>query len=128
MIKESASVPLSDEVDIPKYGENSTPDIGLRCGAGRSFFAVSWNGKLSGCENLDSLKVDILDISFSEAWDLIHKDALSYPNPQECTNCAYEKVCPDCTAFRSLGAEKGHCNPNICERTSFFVKKGIYSL
>ena len=128
MITESASLPLPDEVELPKYGDNSAPDLGLRCGAGRSFFTVSWNGKLSGCNNLDSLQVDVLDTPFSQSWDLIHKDSLSFPNPQECTNCAYGKVCPPCTAYRSTGAERGHCNPDICKRTSFFVQKGIYSL
>lgn len=128
MIKESDTLPLPDEVDLPKFGDNSVPDIGLRCGAGRSFFTVNWHGEMSGCDNLNSLQVDTLDTPFSQAWDLINTDALTFPNPQECKNCAYGKVCPDCTAYRSLGAQKGHCNLNICNRTSFFVQKGIYSL
>ena len=116
------------EEDLPECGMSGDPSFGLRCGAGRSSFSVSWDGYITSCINLHALGVSLLNHPFSEAWNLVHEDAISYPLPVECTNCAYDKVCFRCTAFRGNGAEKGHCNPEICKRTKLFVKEGIYKM
>ena len=123
----SKMIPLQED-DLPECGKFGDPSFGLRCGAGRSSFNVSWDGYITSCNNLQSLKVSLLNRSFSEAWNLVHEDAISYPLPIECTNCAYDKVCFSCAAFRGNGAEKGHCNPEICKRTKLFVREGIYKM
>ena len=125
--EESWKISLQED-DLPECGLTGEPLFGIRCGAGRSSFNVRWDGYLTSCDNLRSLKVNLLNKSFSEAWDLVHEDAISYPLPVECTNCAYDKVCFNCVSFRENGAEKGHCNPEVCKRTRLFVKEGIYKL
>ena len=117
-----------DVSELPECSTMGIPTYGLNCGAGRSSFNVSWDGFLTACDNLNSLKVSLLENSFSDAWNQVHPDALSFPLPMECSNCAYDKVCFSCAAYRGLQAEKGHCNPKICERTKLFVKEGIYKL
>ena len=126
--EEASKMSSIEDDDLPECGISGDPSFGIRCGAGRSSFNVSWNGNLTSCDNLRSLRVNLLKKSFSEAWNLVHEDAISYPLPIECTNCAYDKVCFSCAAFRGNGAEKGHCNPAICKRTRLFVKEGIYKL
>ncbi len=123
----SETVPLEDGL-LPECGKDGRCEFGLKCGAGRSFFLVDWKGNLKGCENLDSLSVSLMDHPFSDSWEQVHADAVSYPLPMECTDCAYEKVCFDCAAYRGIQAPRGHCNPQICERTKLMVKEGLKTL
>ena len=118
----------AEDFEIAEYGENKERRCGLPCGAGRSFFSVNWKGELKGCENLQSLQVSALDQPFSIAWEKIHADAMTYPLPAECSGCAYDNVCFGCVAYRSMGAEPGHCNPKVCERTKHMAKEGFYRL
>lgn len=130
MVKEekpTCELPLK-KVKTPEYNSDKIQRIGIPCGAGRSFFSVSWNGSMTSCDNLDSLRISLLDNTFSEAWDIIHSDVSSYPLPVECFACEYEKACYSCVAYRNNGVEKGHCNPDICRRTELLVKEGIASL
>ena len=126
-VNSSRSFPLDDS-QLPECGKNGKPSFGLSCGAGRSFFSVNWKGFISACENLNSLRISLLEESFSEAWKKIYADALSYPLPMECNGCAYNKVCFHCAAYRSDRNNIGHCDPNMCERTKLLVKEGIYTL
>ena len=126
--KKSSDTGSSIENDLTECVKDNTPKMGINCGAGRSSFCVSWNGNMSGCNNLNSLEINLLDRDFSTAWELIHLDALSYPLPAECNKCAYSKACLNCVAYRSTPNEKGHCNPEICERTKIFVNEGIYQI
>lgn len=103
------------------------PQRGIKCGAGRSSFNISWNGKMMACENLNSSKISLFEYSFSDAWHLVHEEVMNYPLPIECMDCEYQSVCFNCVAYRTNGMEKGHCNPHICERTKLLVKEGIYN-
>ena len=104
------------------------PHLGIPCGAGRSCFSVNWNGKMSACDNLNALKVDLLNTSFSDAWKAIHSDALAYLRPAECNNCKYDDICFSCVAYRSNDGKPGHCNLEVCDRTKLFVQEGIYCI
>ena len=42
-----------EETDTITHGE---PQVGIKCGAGRSSFNISWDGEIKACENLDSKK------------------------------------------------------------------------
>lgn len=94
--------------------------FGLQCGAGRSFLTINWKGDMSGCDNLESLRINVLDKSFAYAWRLIHSEALTYPLPVECNYCEYSKECLNCAAYRGDRKSPGHCNKSVCERTRIF--------
>ena len=127
--KQAPDRPLpAGEAEPPACGGGSTPEYGIRCSAGRSSFTISWNGQMAACDNLNSLRVSLLDHSLSDAWKKIHADALAFPLPVECADCAYDRICFNCSAYRSNGAEKGHCNPEICTRTKLLVKEGILKM
>jgi len=127
--KQTPDLPLPvEEEELPACGRGSAPEYGIRCGAGRSLFTISWNGQMAACDNLNSLRVSLLDHTFSDAWKQIHADALTFPLPAECADCAYDSICFSCSAYRSNGADRGHCNPKICKRTKLLVKEGILKL
>ena len=125
--KSSGTAP-SNEKDLSECAYGEKPGLGIICSAGRSLFCINWNGTMSGCNNLNSLEISLLEKDFSTAWELIHLDALSYLLPVECNKCEYSKVCLNCAAYRSMPNEKGHCNPEICERIKIFVDEGIYQI
>ena len=75
---------------------------------------------MSGCDNLESLRINVLDKSFAYAWRLIHSEALTYPLPVECNYCEYSKECLNCAAYRGDRKSPGHCNKSVCERTRIF--------
>ena len=126
--EESSEFGSTIENDLTECVINEKPRLGINCGAGRSSFCIKWNGNISGCSNLNSLEISLLDKDFLTAWELINLDALAYPLPVECNKCAYSKACLNCVAYRSKPSDKGHCNPEICERTRIFVSEGIIQL
>ena len=117
-------MPIEEPDNIKKADHR----FGLPCGAGRSSFTINWNGSMLACDNLNSLKVDLLSTSFADAWKAIHSDALSYPVPIECNECKYNSICYGCVAYRGDRENPGHCNPQICERARLFIQEGIYTL
>lgn len=121
----TASKPLTEE---PDSGKGKNMKFGVPCGAGRSSFTVNWNGIMSACENLNTLKVDLRNMPFSEGWEAVHSDALSYPLPAECNECLYNNICFNCVAYRGRGEKPGHCNPRVCDRTKLLIREGIYAL
>ena len=124
----SHDIVSSPEADSQECDTIEPQKIGLNCSAGKSFFNVSWNGIMSGCTNLDSLNVSLLETDFETAWKKINIDAISYPLPIECVKCKYNNLCFNCTAYRQKKGDKNHCNPEVCERTKLFVNEGIYQM
>ena len=128
MLREGKAEPPQNIEDYEKNDcrKTSKSRVGIPCGAGRSSFNINWKGEIKGCENLKALQISVLDQSFSIAWGQIHSDAKSYPLPQECDGCVYDNICFGCVAYRSNGAEIGHCNPKVCDRTKRMLQEGFY--
>ncbi len=130
MVKKADFEPVepTEETDIKPQKDHEVLDVGIKCGAGRSLFNIDWKGQMTGCENLDMMKINLIDQSFSAAWKTINQAALTYCLPMECNNCSYEKVCFNCAAFRSDRNNQGHCNQQMCERTKRMVREGFLRL
>lgn len=117
--------PCAEEVDLP--GGNSKQQIkGIRCGAGRSVFGITWRGKLHPCRLIEWIGADLSSISFSDAWKQINQTVNEYPYPQECVGCSFEGLCPSCIIQHESGAPKGHANKAVCERTRRMIAEGYY--
>ena len=116
----------SSEAELKECDSLEPPKVGLSCSAGRSFFNVSWNGAMSGCTNLDSMSISLLENDFATAWKLVNEDALSYVLPIECNKCEFNNLCFNCVAYRHNRNDRRHCNPEVCERTKIFVNEGFY--
>ena len=117
-----------EPVERPDSSKKQNRRYGVSCGAGRSSFSVNWNGNMVACDNLNALKVNLQNTPFSEAWNAVHSDAMSYQLPIECNDCKYDSLCFSCPAYRSIGEKPGHCSPRICDRTKMLIREGVYVL
>lgn len=114
------------EDEIPSVGTVKTNESkGLRCGGGRSSFAVSWDGKLQPCVMLSEIQVDLTNAEFKEAWRMVHTAVCDYPSPVECEECPFHGVCPVCVVQHAQGAPLGHANPMFCKRAKRLALEGI---
>lgn len=114
-----------DYEELPDEKRDGSAQYGLRCGAGRSSFAVDYKGRMMACVALDEYSVPILDVGFEEAWTQIKKYAMNYPIPCECVGCIYEPICIHCQG-QHKNAPSGHCDKIICERTKRLAEAGFY--
>ena len=114
---------------LPDAGsENSTATHGLRCGAGRSSFAVDWQGNMRPCNTFPCTPVSVIDLGFDAAWQQTNHTALHYPLPAECKGCAYETICKHCVAEHAAHAPVGHASPFICAWGKRMVSEGLLTL
>lgn len=121
--------PDCDPESLPDPGsEKSHAERGVRCGAGRSGFAIDWQGRMRPCNTFPCEPVDVLALGFAEAWKRTHHTALNYPLPAECEGCAYKGVCKHCVAEHSAGAPAGHASPAICAWGQRMVSEGLQTL
>jgi len=100
----------------------------VRCGAGRSSFAVDWQGRMRPCNTFPCEPVDVLSVGFAESWKRTNHTALHYPQPAECEGCAYKDVCKHCVAEHAAGAPTGHASPAICAWGRKMVAAGLLNL
>ena len=121
--------PDCEPESLPDPGsENITAEKGVRCGAGRSNFAVDWQGRMRPCNTFPCEPADVLTLGFPEAWKRTNHTALNYPLPAECEGCAYKSVCKHCVAEHSAGAPAGHASPAICMWGRRMVAEGLLKL
>lgn len=88
--------------------------IGSRvlCGAGRSGFWITWDGRMLGCGMDPSFSVNVKD-GFLSSWRKIVKHTDNILLDAQCECCKYKKICQPCAA--KLKSESG-----------FYNKKGEY--
>ena len=121
--------PECDPDSLPDPGsESSTTTVGVRCGAGRSGFAVDWQGHMRPCNTFPCEPVDVLALGFPEAWQRTNHTARTYPRPTECEGCAYKATCKHCVAEHAAGAPAGHASPAICAWGRRMIAEGLLTL
>ena len=121
--------PDCDPESLPDPGsEASTATKGVRCGAGRSGFAIDWQGRMRPCNTFPCEPVDVRTLGFAEAWKITNHTALNYPLPTECEGCAYKGVCKHCVAEHAAGAPAGNASPAICAWGKRMVSEGLLTL
>lgn len=107
----------------PAGGSTREQKFGITCTAGHSAYLITWDGFLQPCTSHQSIRVKC--DSFSNAWNELTKIADQYRLPVECEGCAFISVCKKCVAYRTQGAEPGHCNPYVCELTKRLISAGV---
>ncbi len=112
--------------DPPSVGKTS--ERGVRCGAGRSTFAVNWRGQMLPCNTFPCEPADVRALGFAESWRRINRIALNFPRPAECEECCYRAVCKHCVAEHAAGAPLGHASPLVCRWGKRMVAEGIFTL
>ena len=115
-----------DESELPEPGGNADHATkGVRCGAGRSCFCITWNGMLRPCNAFPQVAEDALGQGFAEAWQRINAQVREFPQPLECEGCSYRAQCVSCVADHASGAPIGHANPARCARTRRMIAEGL---
>lgn len=117
-----------DPDELPDANREGEQLFGLKCGAGRSAFCITWDGMMEPCNGFSDIMERPLEIGFAGAWKRVNKQANEFPLPAECNGCKYEGVCLYCVCMHRAGASIGHANPAICEMGKRMVAEGIYKL
>ena len=121
--------PECDPDALPDSGSGQTqPEKGVRCGGGRSGFAIDWRGGMRPCNTFPCEAQSVIELGFAEAWRRTNQTALNFPRPAECEGCAYESVCKHCAAEHAAGAPAGHASPSICAWGKRMVAEGLLKL
>ncbi len=114
--------------DLPSQRTGTGEQKGIRCGAGRSAFCISWTGEMQACNVMKDIYAQPLVDGFPAAWRTINQRAVNFPLPVECQGCQYEHICKHCVAEHLQGAECGHANPLICAWGERMVREGLLAL
>lgn len=113
------------DLEIPQLIEGESNVYSSQCAAGKSSFAVSWDGKLRPCLADDSIEIPMLNHTFSEAWGELCIKSQNIIQPIECETCKMRKACYDCYITRSDPQNPGHRNAQTCKVTLNLIKSGI---
>lgn len=118
--------PECDPESLPDVGGNGqTPDKGVLCGAGRSTFAVDWQGGMRPCNTFPCEPQDVKGLGFAEAWRRTYHTAMNFPRPEECEGCAYKGICKHCVAEHAAGAKIGHASAAVCAWGKRMIAEGL---
>lgn len=72
----------------------------LGCDTGMSSYAISWDGKLLGCQILGAFYTDALKEGFNRAWEEYPYQIKILPKSETCNKCRVKSLCECCYAFR----------------------------
>ena len=116
------------EEELPPVGGSchECTERGIKCAAGMSAFSIDWKGNMRLCNRINQYESHPLKVGFRQAWNEIHEIALNWPRVPECEGCAYSQACHACAAEMLQYAEPGKQPLEMCERTRYFVKNGVW--
>ena len=116
------------EEKLPPIGGpcHECAERGIECAAGMSAFAIDWKGTMRLCNRIGQYEAYPMEVGFREAWKEIHEIAANWPRVPECEGCAYRQACNNCAAEMLQYAEPGKQPIEMCERTRYFVKNGVW--
>ena len=91
-------------------------DKGLYCSAGRSGFAVNWDGVMVPCLAFprDVACAYPLRDGFRQAWREVNDAVKNYEIPQACHNCELNDKCHYCPMNHQKVAAQHQCDPDFC--------------
>ncbi len=103
--------------EIPEDEPRVLPK-GLSCNAGRTTFAINWDGTMGPCLNFprDVICADVKRIGFNAAWQEVNHGVKEYEIPEECLGCSYNTGCRYCPSRHRRFAAKHLCDSTVCEQ------------
>lgn len=125
--EETREIP-PEQLPAPGGPCNTCSECGIRCGAGRSCFALDWKGNLMPCGRLDMIQGHPLEEGFKAAWARVNKWSNEWQRVPECNGCAYDGICENCAASIQAFAEPGKQPMELCKRTMYLVQHGVRHL
>ena len=112
--------PLYDAADheffMKRRNRPVLSDKGLYCSAGRSGFAINWDGALLPCLSFprDVVCAYPLRDGFHQAWSKVNNAVKNYEVPKACHSCELNDKCHYCPMRHPKGAAKHQCDPDYC--------------
>lgn len=119
---------MKDDIFLPEYskeekeifGESERPHVsekGLYCNAGRTGFAISWDGIMVPCISFPRsvISADVVKDGFGKAWLDINSGVNNYAVPKKCYTCSYHEKCHYCPVQHGKMAEKNLCDDRECK-------------
>ena len=100
---------------------------GLRCGAGRSTFAISWLGIMNPCTQLLSIAADPLRDGFDHAWKSNNIEVKSFPRFIDCIHCDYSQACDFCAAENEKSGSRYILDKKWCEKARKMISYGLWT-
>ena len=76
----------------------SSPSEKMRCLAGKSSFAINWQGNLQPCVMLNDPCVSVFDRGFEDAWKTVADEVKKIRLNPVCSECTKRDVCQICVA------------------------------
>lgn len=98
---------------------------GIKCGAGRSKFAVNWKGIMNPCSQLTNINAYPLKDGFAEAWKQLTDYCSILPRYKKCMQCPYSKLCNVCFAANQQMGSMYEIHDIWCERTRKKIQHGL---
>lgn len=115
-----------DVSELPSPGGNSTDlHYGIECSAGSYRFNLTWDGYVVPCFCYDEPRLNIREIGFDKAWEILSENNEKVVQPVECNDCPYRAACVFCPFLRYADRYSGHCNQDLCKFTLEKVKRGL---
>lgn len=96
------------------------PDIsekGLYCNAGRTCFAVGWDGAMRPCLSFPreiACGYPLKD-GFEAAWKQVNQAVKNYEVPKKCHSCEYNTKCHYCPTQHGKYSHSNQCDAKVCE-------------
>ena len=72
----------------------------LGCSSGMDSYTITWDGKLIGCQLLDTFYTDAVKKGFIKAWEEYPLEVKLPPLNEECRQCSLAATCKSCPAIR----------------------------
>jgi radical SAM protein with 4Fe4S-binding SPASM domain len=112
------------EFFIKRLNRPVLSDKGLYCDAGRSGFAVNWDGVLLPCLTFprDVVCGYPLRDGFKHAWNEVNEVMRNYEVPKACHSCELNTKCHYCPMAHQKVAAKHLCDPDYCNYMKARIK------
>ena len=108
--------PDDHEIFMKRRNRSALSDKGLYCDAGRSAFAINWDGALLPCLSFprDVVCAYPLRDGFRQAWREVNEVMKNYEVPKACHSCEVNDKCHYCPMYHQKVAAKHQCDPDFC--------------
>ena len=102
--------------EIPEDRLHVSPR-GLYCNAGRTFFAVNWDGTMGPCLDFprDVICANVKAVGFETAWREVNQGVKDYTVPEACRACAWNTKCHYCPVQHKSFAARHLCDSAVCD-------------
>lgn len=114
-------------IQMEQMGKMAEPEgleCAVKCRAGRSSFAINWQGSMQPCIMLQKISINVFEMGFEKAWEETVKAVDEIKVSKRCGTCNLRKLCQSCAASAFLETGKYDGVPKyLCDYTESIMKE-----